>query len=123
MLMAPSVARPAAAARPASTPAAWAGVALAAVLVLLLGVALSVICHPPLAARLPGPLRAALDPLAKLGVGRQGYGGIQPSDGAGAPPGGGDDELDDEEHVAVSPKLHGGGAPLRTADGDDGQSL
>jgi len=44
-------------------------VAAAGALVLMLGLALGAICHPPLVEKLPSPLAAAVSPFARLGSG------------------------------------------------------
>ena len=63
----PAAAGGAAASRPSGSVAAWIGVAVCGLFVLMLAVALAVICHPPFADHLPSPIRAVLYPLTRLG--------------------------------------------------------
>ena len=78
--------------------------------------ALAVLCHPPLASRLPEPMRKLLAPVAALGRGRtNGYGGISHEEiGEGA-----EGAAGEEDDVADAPRRTGGPTRLAADDDDD----
>ena len=95
-----------AAGRPDSSVGAWVGVGVGVVFVMLLAVALCVICHPPLASKMPCCLAKLFEPLARLG-------GAKPYAAVGArtaEPEYVDGEDDDDEAPGSSPRaLKGAG--------------